>query len=112
MSTRLRIALIIASVVFFIIVLKTLKKSKISNDMASLWIIVCLILLVLSIFPNIITYITNILGIMSNMNTLYLIIIFILICMVFYLFIKVSILEEKTKKIIQLYSLEDREKKK
>ena len=112
MPIRLRVLLIIVSLLFFMVVLKNIKKAKISNDMASLWIIVCIALLLLAIFPNIISVISNLLGISTNMNTLYLIIIFILICMVFYLFVKVSILEEKITKIIQLYSLEDRKKKK
>ena len=112
MPIRLRVLLIIVSLLFFIVVLKNIKKAKISNDMASLWIIVCIALLLLAIFPNIIGFVSNILGISTNMNTLYLIIIFILICMVFYLFVKISILEDKVKTLTQLFSLDHKNNKK
>ena len=48
----------------------------------------------------------KLLEIKTTINALYLIMIFILYCLVFYLFLKISILENKLKNLIQIIALQ------
>lgn len=101
MPSLLRIVLIIGSVIFLAALVISIKKSKLSNDVATLWIIFSLLILLISIFPEIIVYIVKGLGIDSPVNGVYLIFIVILLILSFALFVKVSTLENKLNDLVQ-----------
>lgn len=103
---RLQLILFLFSILFFIIILYFIKRSKISLDLASVWILWGCGLITISIFPEIVEYTSKLLEIKTTINALYLIIIFILYCLVFYLFLKISILENKLKNLIQIIALQ------
>lgn len=105
---RLQIILFLFSILFFMIILFFIKKSKISLDLASVWVLWGCGLILISIFPNIVEFTSNILGIKTTINALYLIMIFILYCLVFYLFLKISILEDKLRSLIQIIALKNK----
>ena len=96
---RLQLILFLFSILFFIIILYFIKRSKISLDLASVWILWGCGLITISIFPEIVEYTSKLLEIKTTINALYLIMIFILYCLVFYLFLKISILENKLKNL-------------
>jgi len=101
MPDLLRIILIVGSILFLIFLIISIKKSKLSNDIATLWIIFSLIILVLAIFPEIIVVIVKGLGIDSPVNGVYLIFIALLLALSFVLFAKVSTLENKLNDLAQ-----------
>ncbi|EEF67263.1 DUF2304 domain-containing protein [Holdemania filiformis] len=103
---RLQLILFLFSILFFIIILYFIKRSKISLDLASVWILWGCGLITISIFPEIVEYTSKLLEIKTTINALYLIMIFILYCLVFYLFLKISILENKLKNLIQIIALQ------
>lgn len=107
---RLQLILFLFSILFFIIILYFIKRSKISLDLASVWILWGCGLITISIFPEIVEYTSKLLEIKTTINALYLIMIFILYCLVFYLFLKISILENKLKNLIQIIALQKRMK--
>ena len=86
MSLTLQILLIIFTVLFFIILVKNVKKGKLRTDYALAWILCSIALIILSVFPQIAFFAA---------------IIFMLIILVYVLFNKVSMLEEKQKNLIQ-----------
>ena len=111
MSTQLRLFLIAFSILFFLFILIFIKKSKMSIESASLWVIWSLCVVLISFFPELITWLSHILGIAAEMNTVFLVMIFLLYCLVFYLYVRVSVVEDKLTRLIQKIGIEDHEKK-
>jgi hypothetical protein len=109
MSTQIQIILIIGTILSFFSLVFKIKKSKLNIDYASLWIIGSMLLIILAIFPNIIYVISNFFGIKSPINMVFVLAIFTLFFFVFYLLLKISILEEKLKNLIQQISIDRKE---
>ena len=100
MSLTLQILLIIFTVLFFIILVKNVKKGKLRTDYALAWILCSIALIILSVFPQIAFFVARLIGVISTANIVAAII-FMLIILVYVLFNKVSMLEEKQKNLIQ-----------
>ncbi len=101
MQIQLRLLLILGSIVFFMYILRFIKKSKMSLNMASIWIVWGVGVILIAFFPEIITWLGGLMGIYSQLNTIFFVMLAILYMLVFYLFVKISILEEKLKNMIQ-----------
>ena len=101
MTLQFRFLLIAASLIFFAIVLAGIRKSKMALNMASIWVVWSLGIVLIALLPEIVTIISDVLGIYSPINTLFFVMLFILYCFAFYLCVKVSILEECVKKLVQ-----------
>ena len=95
MSLTLQILLIIFTVLFFIILVKNVKKGKLRTDYALAWILCSIALIILSVFPQIAFFVARLIGVISTANIVFAAIIFMLIILVFDLFNKVSLLDEK-----------------
>lgn len=65
------------------------------------WILCSIALIILSIFPQIAFFVARLIGVISTANIVFAAIIFMLIILVYVLFNKVSMLEEKQKNLIQ-----------
>ena len=111
MPLQLQITLFVVSFIVFLMILKYIKKAKLSTEMATVWILWSIGLVVISIFPELIYRAGSLIGIISPFNTVYLVMIFLLYILVFYLYLKVSILEEKTKNLVHVIALIEKEKK-
>lgn len=72
-----------------------------SLNMASIWIVWGVGVILIAFFPEIITWLGGLMGIYSQLNTIFFVMLAILYMLVFYLFVKISILEEKLKNMIQ-----------
>ncbi len=107
MTTRLQIVLIVASLLFFLSLIRIIRKSKLSTDMGTAWVIWGIGLVIISLFPQIAYFVSNLIGIQSPINAIFLFMIFFLYCLSFYMFVKVSILEEKFKNLVQEVSLRE-----
>ena len=90
MAWKLQLILLTFSILFLFIIIKFIKKSKLTTDIAIIWILWGIGLIIISAFPILMQYIANILGIATTINALFLIMIYLLYCLVFYLFIKIS----------------------
>ena len=99
MSLTLQILLIIFTVLFFIILVKNVKKGKLRTDYALAWILCSIALIILSVFPQIAFFAARLIGVISTANIVFAAIIFMLIILVYVLFNKVSMLEEKQKNL-------------
>lgn len=111
MSLTLQIVLIIATISFFLVLTKNVKKGKLRTDYALAWILCSLALIVLSLFPQIAYFAAKLLGIISTANMVFAAIIFMLIILVYILFSKVSMLEEKQKNLVQELAILKKENK-
>lgn len=101
MSITLQVVLIIMTVLLFITLTRNVKKGKLRTDYALGWIVCSISLIIISIFPQIVYFCARIVGVMSASNMIFAIIIFLLIILVYILFSKVSLLEERQKNLIQ-----------
>lgn len=110
MDIKTRIFLIVGSIVFFVFLISIFKKSKISIDMATLWIVLAMVMIIIAMFPEVVYFFANLIGIESPTNALFLVIIFVLLVLVFYLFMKTSILENKLNKMIENFAIEKSKK--
>lgn len=107
MGIKLQIVFIIASILTFIFVIRTIQKHGLNIDDSIGWICWSIVLLVLSVFPQISFWISNQLGFMSTSNFILCIFIFFLYIMVFSQQVKISKLKEKQKQIIQKLSVQE-----
>ena len=110
MDIRTRASLIIGSILFFVFLLRTVKKAKFNIDIATLWIIFSLAIIVIAVFPEVVYFFTGLIGIDSPVNGIYLVIIFIMLVMVFGLYMKVSNLEIKINKLTETIAIEKKKK--
>lgn len=105
MPLQVQILLIIGSVLFFLFLVRNIKKSKLSIEMAVIWVLWGIGIIVISIFPQLVYKLTRMIGIQAPINTIFLIMIFLLYTLTFFLYIKISVLEDKTKSAIQEIAL-------
>lgn len=68
MSLTLQILLIIFTVLFFIVLVKNVKKGKLRTDYALAWILCSIALIILSIFPQIAFFVARLIGVISTAN--------------------------------------------
>lgn len=86
-------------------ILKTIKKKKLSMKYGMYWTLVFGLMLILIIFPNIIEWLAKICGFKEAPNMLFLIAIFILFYIVFNIYTSISKLIENNKIMAQELSI-------
>ncbi|MCF0110077.1 MAG: DUF2304 domain-containing protein [Erysipelotrichaceae bacterium] len=111
MTFRIRVFIILFTILFFLFVIRTIRKAHISKDMATIWILWGLGLVVIGLFPQIMEIIANILGIENVSNTIFIIMIFVLYCLSFFLFIKVSVLENRLNTLVQRLGIDEKNRR-
>lgn len=108
MTTTLRIALILASLGTFYLIVRKIRHSKMQIESAIFWIILAIVLVIYSLFPSVADFCAHLLGIYATTNFLFLFAIFALIVKVFYMTIHISQLETKVKELVQQMALEEK----
>lgn len=109
MDLKMQIMLILGTVICFIILIRGVKKGKLRTDYALGWILASITLIVIGVFPQIVFMLSNALGFISPANAVFMLIIFFLIILVYVLFTKVSMLEERQKNIVQEMALSNKD---
>lgn len=105
---RLKVVILIAIVLFFIVVLALLKRNRLQLRYTLLWMFCTFLLLLLALFPQIMTQIGNFVGIQTTMNTLYFFLIGFLIILNLSLTSIVSIQKKEIKTLDQNIALNER----
>ncbi len=105
MNNTLQIFLIILLILILYLIFRTVKKNNLSMKHGMYFTIIFVFLLILIVFPNIIEFIANLCGFKEAPNLLFLIAIFILFYIVFRIYVSISKINERNKKIIQEVSL-------
>lgn len=112
MQLPLRIALIILTLIYLLIIIKAIKRQKIQISFSIFWIFTGLILIIALAIPNAVTYISSLLGFELTTNMIFCITIFIAFYLIFNLHILLSIESKKNIIMIQEISiLKDKVKK-
>ena len=111
MPILLRIEMIILSVFFLLIVLRTVSRKKLQVQYALIWILLAIGTFLLAIIPGVAEWISAIVGIETTSNFIYLLAILSLLALTFSLTIIVSKQSYKIKNIIQSVSINETLKK-
>lgn len=101
MSIVLRCALVLVSVLTFMIIVKRIRNAKVQIEYSLFWIVFAAGLLVLAFFPDIAGVAAAVLGIQSPANFIFLFVIFVLLVHQFFNSIKISQMENKLKELTQ-----------
>lgn len=111
MSPVLRIELIVLAVVFLIIVVRSVNKKSMQLKYSLIWILAAVVLVVVAVFPQLVFSLTHVLGIETPSNLIFLLCCVWLIGMNLSLTVIVSRQSEKIKRVVQLVSIENYERK-
>ena len=98
---KLRIVLIIAILIYFIIILKFLKDKALTLKYTLLWLLSGLVMGVLIGFPELLVFVTGLFGFHSNMNGLFIILIAFLMMIMMSITSIVSRQNKKIRTLIQ-----------
>jgi len=109
MALNLRLFLIIASIVLFLIVSYNVVKNKLLVKYSLLWILLSLILILLSTFPKLSFIFSNFLGFEKTSNFIFLVIMAIIILICLSYSITLSNMNKKLIKIVQAMAIEEKE---
>ena len=111
MSTVLRVALIVVSVLVVFFVLRRIRRAQLNIDDSIWWILFSLLLLIISIFPGIAVWASERMGIQSPANFVFLFMIFVVLAKLFGLSIELSVLKHRLNRLTQKIALEREEEK-
>jgi len=110
----LRILLIVSAIWTAYYILRGIRKSQLSIQDSIFWIVFSVVEFLLAVFPNVAIGMTQLLGFVSPANFIFLVFIFILYIKLFSTSQKISVLENKIKKLgyeLALKNMEERDGK-
>lgn len=110
MTTMLRAALIVVSVVTMAYMMRKIRQAKVQIEDAIFWVVFAAVLVVFSIFPALADGCARLLGIYSTPNFLFLSVIFLLVVKIFSMTIHLSQMESRQKELVQRMALDQKEK--
>lgn len=103
--TKLRILLLIAVCIYFIMVFQLLKRRTLNLKYTMLWLASGFVMLILALFPQLLRSFTVLVGIYDPTNALFSVILFCIIIILMSITAIVSKLNEKNKALIQSIAL-------
>lgn len=103
--TKLRILLLIAICIYFLMIFQLLKRKTLNLKYTLLWLASGLIMLVLAVFPQLLQSFAVMVGISAPMNALFSVVLFCIIIILMSLTAIVSKLNEKNKALTQSIAL-------
>lgn len=104
-SSRLRIAVLMAVLVYFLIVFYLLKRKTLHLKYTLLWLTAGLAMFALAVWPQILLTLTSLVGIYDPTNALFVAALFFVIMILMSLTAIVSKLNDKNKRLIQTIAL-------
>lgn len=111
MTITLRIILILASTLSFILCVRKIKKSELKIENSIIWLLGSLLLILMSVFSNAVTWISSILGFEAPVNFVWMCAIGFLLIEIFLDNIRISNLNEKLKNLNHYIALKENEEK-
>lgn len=108
MDFRLRIVLVVGTMLSFALVARISKKARMEAKDAANWLVICIVMTLAAVFPNGVDAVSKLFGISVASNAVFAATIFGLLCMVFYLNIRISRLSIQMRELVQKLSLLER----
>lgn len=107
MSIALRIALVAASLLLVVFVLRKIRRAQLNIDDSIYWIVVAFALFLLSLFPQVAIWAASLLGIQSPANFVFLFMVFVVLVKLFQVSIDLSVQKHRLNSLIQKMALLD-----
>lgn len=98
---RSQVVAIIFSVIMLISILNLIIKRKLKEEYALLWLFLGSIIFLLSVWRNLLFFITGLIGVADANTTLFFFGILYLLIFILHFSIKISLLEQQNKRLIQ-----------
>ena len=111
MTEKVKTLLVIFSILFLIFLVISIKKLKMSTDIAVVWILLSLVIMFFALFPNVMINLANTIGMLSAAHAVFLIFILVLLLITFFLSVRLSIVEKRLKEHIQHTAIDEKDKK-
>lgn len=111
MSILFQIILVLVSVLTIVMILRQIRKAKVQIHDTLFWLFFSGLLLLFSLFPRLADWLSHLIGIASPVNFIFLLIIFCLIVHQFFLSVKLSLLDNKVKELVQMLALANHQTK-
>ena len=108
MTLTLQIILVVFSILTFILVIRSIRKSQMNIADSIIWILGSLFLIFISVFSKFMDFLAIKLGFLSTVNFVFVFFIFFLLVMVFTLTRKLSVLNEKVKNLNHAMALQNK----
>lgn len=105
MALTLKIALIAITVIYILLILRSIRRKKMNVSFSIFWIITGIILIIFAIVPNLVETISKVLGFEAPSNMLFVVTIFMAFYLIFNLTTIVSQENKKNILLIQEVSL-------
>lgn len=105
MTINLKIALIIITLIYMVLILRKLRNKKLQLSFSTFWIVSGFLLIIAIIIPNLIEFVTKKLGFEVPANMLFCITIFVAFYLIFNLTVKLSKEAQRNTALIQELSL-------
>ena len=102
----LRIVLLVATVLVFIIMLRSVKRAKMRIEDTLFWAGLMVLILILAVFPQIASALSDLMGFMAPVNAVFLFFIFVLLMKAYSLSRSSSELETKVKELTQQIAID------
>lgn len=101
LGIRLKILALIAIFVLMALVVSLVRKKKLKEEYAFLWIMISLVSIVLILWFRVVIFFTNLFGILSPNNTIFFFAILFLVVICLHFSVKISTLTSQVKILIQ-----------
>ena len=105
MTSNLKIALIIMTVIYLFLVIKEIKNKKLQISFSTFWLVSGILLIIAIAIPNLIEVLTKSLGFEMPVNMLFCITIFVSFYLIFNLTVKLSKEAQKNTLLVQELSI-------
>lgn len=106
MTTELRVALVIVSLITLIFIARKIRSSKVKLEDSIFWICFAALIFVFSLFPQIFYALSNLIGTYAPVNFVFLFFIFVLLIQSFGLSMRISQTDTKIKELTQQLAIE------
>jgi len=106
MGLKIQIIAFVIGVVFFVFILRSIKKNSFAPTISVLWILVAIFLLSIPIFQQFYQWITyNVIGIVDARHIIYIVLIGFLLIYNYYLSSKITLMNDQIKHLISFTAI-------
>lgn len=105
MTYNLKIALIIMTIIYLLLIIKEIKNKKLQISFSTFWIVSGILLIIAIAIPNLIEILTKLLGFEMPVNMLFCITIFVSFYLIFNLTVRLSKEAKKNTLLVQEISI-------
>lgn len=110
MTVQQKVFAIFASLLIFIVIINLVKNKKLKEEYSWLWLLTGFVMIVLVLWYDILIMLTNLIGAVLPTTTLFIFALLFLMCIALNFAVKISVLTDQVKNLVQKVSLMEAER--